>query len=154
MKAILKIVLLAGPLLALPTQAFAWGSCGPQGCTSCHWGLCGLNPFNFHGCLAGPWYSYWPYEAHFVAAAPVACNYPYWAGAAGAMPYFGDMTAVPPAVGSMGHYGAYAGGMGYGGNAGFSSAPTPSWPTAAGAPNGYPLMGSTMQGSPYGPGGY
>jgi hypothetical protein len=28
------------------------------------------------GCVAGPWYSYWPLEAHFQVPAPT--GYPYW----------------------------------------------------------------------------
>lgn len=41
------------------------------GCGSCH------------GCpVLGPWYLYWPYEAHFSAPAPVpgGVAYPYWPG--------------------------------------------------------------------------
>ncbi len=168
MKFIAKLVLLAGPLLALPTEAFAWGSCGSAGCSSCGWHLCGLNPFNVHGCLAGPWYSYWPYEAHFTAGAPVACSYPFWGGAA---PSFGEMSAFPPAAAGMGHmghagayggdmgqFGAYAGnvgypggGMGYPGGAGYSYPPTSSWPTS-GAANGFPVTGMPAQGSGYWPG--
>jgi hypothetical protein len=62
-------------LLALPSRAHAWG--------------CGTLPYrvdlgaNAHfrvnqyaGGLCGPWYLYWPLEAHFQVPAPT--GYPYW----------------------------------------------------------------------------
>jgi hypothetical protein len=89
MKNLLYISLVALPLCFLPSKAHAWG-CGSGNC---------LGPanvdfgFNWHynfrwgcNCQAGPWYSYWPYEAHFQGVgAPVRCGFPGWApqGAAG-----------------------------------------------------------------------
>jgi hypothetical protein len=49
------------------------------------------------GCQAGPWYSYWPYEAHFQAPAPTGC-YPYWGGAAYGAPVAGQAPATPAAT--------------------------------------------------------
>jgi hypothetical protein len=44
---------------------------------------------------AGPWYLYWPLEAHFVAPAPT--GYPYWPGPMGLPPTtFGGPACLPP----------------------------------------------------------
>jgi hypothetical protein len=65
-----KLVLACLPavVLAVPSQALAWGQ-----------GNCGFS-FGFQWACplpqAGPWYSYWPYEAHFINPAPT--GYPYW----------------------------------------------------------------------------
>jgi hypothetical protein len=95
MKNLLYITLLALPLLLVPSRAHAGGCCvGPATLDfgfSWHYNFkCGSK------CQAGPWYTYWPYEAHFAAAAPVGgpC-YPGWPGA-----------------GAMGSMGAPAGPMG------------------------------------------
>jgi hypothetical protein len=88
MRNLLRALLLALPLLAMPARAHAhgeaacsiasclckkfsslawpccytdWGAvghCGPAGCGPGGCGGCG------GGCV-GPWYSYWPYNAHF-----------------------------------------------------------------------------------------
>lgn len=134
MKRFLCAALLAAACAAVSAEARASdcclqnGSCGPGGglCVTCWikrlWpsgGACcqGVNPLNVHGCLAGPWYSYWPYEAHFMTAAPVAgaypfgCSYPYWpAGGGYSFPGYGypagptdyfSQTAVPPGAPGM-----------------------------------------------------
>src|SRR5437588_11366 len=69
----LLVACLPALVLALPSQAFAWGNGG--------FGFCvGHFNFGFHYAdplpQAGPWYSYWPYEAHFINPAPT--GYPYW----------------------------------------------------------------------------
>jgi hypothetical protein len=81
------------------SKAQAWGYCPGSGCSH----QCGPGSwtFNFAGCSInigikgaayvgcdggccgwpglGPWYLYWPYEAHFNAPAPVpGGGYPYW----------------------------------------------------------------------------
>jgi hypothetical protein len=81
------------------TKASAWGGC-PGGCngSQCPGGFtfnfCGFSVnvgcrgAGYVGCdgccfgcpTLGPWYLYWPYEAHFNAPAPVpgGGGYPYW----------------------------------------------------------------------------
>jgi hypothetical protein len=78
MKKLLGLALVALPLLALPASA-NW--CQPYKVTV------GGN-VNFHvgpqypnWSQLGPWYLYWPMEAHFVAPAPT--GYPYWPSAQG-----------------------------------------------------------------------
>jgi hypothetical protein len=109
MKSTWKVLLAALPLLLIPGQVNA-GGCGPYTVGgSCRlsftWGSgggggggCGLC-----GCTAGPWYSYWPYDAHFQSPAPTGC-FPYWPSSetAAALPSGG---VVPPvAVGQPGTY--------------------------------------------------
>jgi hypothetical protein len=90
MKKLLWTCLLALPFFAIPSPVQAWGSVSVQKtCYGCEqssgtlnfgwWcnGKCGTCT-----CQAGPWYSYWPYEAHFAAPAPTGC-YPWWPGALG-----------------------------------------------------------------------
>jgi hypothetical protein len=98
MKKLLWTCLLAGPLFMLPSSAQAWCCfcCQKQPCNI----DCGFSwHFNLNsggcGCQAGPWYSYWPYEAHFQAPAPTGCGYPYWPGAYGA-PVAGQAPAAAP----------------------------------------------------------
>lgn len=159
MKKLLGAALLAVPFLVVSAEArasdccMASGSCGPSPglCIPCWlkrlWpagGCCeGYNPLNVRGCLAGPWYSYWPYEAHFMTAAPVTgaypfgCNYPYW-------PTGGGYSY--PGYGSPGY-----GNPGYG----YPASPTdyyshaPYGPAAPAMPGmGYPA-GNFMQANPY-----
>lgn len=98
------IAILAGlPLLALPGQAHAWG-CGGGTTAPLYSG----SIFSFRisvancgcgCCFAGPWYTYWPYEAHFQAPPPVGGCYPYWpsaTAAAGALPV--SPAAAAPAI--------------------------------------------------------
>src|SRR5579862_7127285 len=70
-----KLILACLPaLLAIPSQAHAnfpeWGTFILRYSTN------GYNCAQYGGILAGPWYSYWPYEAHFISPAPT--GYPYW----------------------------------------------------------------------------
>ena len=96
MRWIWRILPAALPLLCLPSLGYAWGcggcgsGCGqPVTCT-------GSFSWNFNlschkcSCLAGPWYSYWPYDSYFTTPAPVN-NYPYWPGT----PTVAEATAVP-----------------------------------------------------------
>lgn len=60
-------------LLCVPSARA--GYCGPP-----HKITAGFN-INFNcnpsvSCQLGPWYQYWPLEAHFITPAP--CSYPYW----------------------------------------------------------------------------
>ncbi len=78
MKTTLRALLLALPLLAAATEAQAAG-CGKFFCfnTDCGFGI----GFKSHGDCCGPqfaspWYTYWPYHAHF--AAPAHPEFPYW----------------------------------------------------------------------------
>jgi hypothetical protein len=91
MKKLIVAGLLALPLLALPSQAWAIGI--PCGCWQVNSGL------DFHlsvtpgGGQAGPWYKYWPLEAHFQPPAPTC--YPFWPSAMTLPP--GSGGATPPA---------------------------------------------------------
>jgi hypothetical protein len=49
----------------------AYVSVSPIGCNSCYGGGYGGG-----GAPLGPWYSYWPMEAHFQTPAPT--GYPFW----------------------------------------------------------------------------
>jgi hypothetical protein len=80
-----------------------------------HWCICGSSPpckvevgWSFHikacqgscaGGVLGPWYDYWPLEAHFQVPAP--CAYPYWPP--GQTLPNGQTAAIPPAVGPAPH---------------------------------------------------
>jgi hypothetical protein len=94
--------LLALPLAALSqSRAAAGGDCCCHSCCSpticCNVGFkfkcwcscscccddCGCNPCGGGGC--GPWYAYWPYNAHFQTPAPT--GYPGWPSGQGAMMY-------------------------------------------------------------------
>jgi hypothetical protein len=94
---VLAVALLVLPLMATPARAsgsigfnFSFSPCFPfvnigllcGGCGPCG-GCCGCGS---GGCGMGPWYSYWPLEAHFQT--PAMPDYPYW-----------------PTMGSMGHGG-------------------------------------------------
>jgi hypothetical protein len=90
MRWILRIAAAAAPILLLPGTADAFGcrnGCGGGGCGGRPLKVDGYINWNFNirlfgpggGCLAGPWYSYWPYEAHFAAPAPTD-PYPWWPG--------------------------------------------------------------------------
>ena len=101
MKKVFGIALLALPLVAASAQA--------TGCTSISIQSSG-HPYSIHGgCSfhiqggpgpaspqAGPWYLYWPLEAHFVAPAPT--GYPYWPGPMGLPPGSFGGPAYPPGV--------------------------------------------------------
>jgi hypothetical protein len=88
MKKLLMTCCLALPLMVLPTKAWA-GSCsiGPWSVDagiSYHLNImCNGQKLGCSHCpdcsTAGPWYLYWPYEAHFQAQAPMP--FPYWPSA-------------------------------------------------------------------------
>jgi hypothetical protein len=90
---LLKLSLLALPLLAVPSRAHAWG-CGPLTVEAgfnwyykVHWG---------QQAMAGPWYLYWPTDAQTLALTPPAGpSFPYWpnAGLPLAQP---GAPAIPP----------------------------------------------------------
>ena len=104
MKRLLWAGLLVLPfLLAVPSRAHAWG------CS-----MAGIGPFRVDAGAnmylrvnaaplpqLGPWYLYWPLEAHFGPPAPMC--YPYWPQPmtlpTGALPHAGPPApfAVPPA---------------------------------------------------------
>jgi hypothetical protein len=76
MKKIYLAAALLLPLLATEARADGWffpvhGQAG----VNFHWNIsCGSCTNG--GCQLGPWYHYWPLEAHFVTPAPT--GYPYW----------------------------------------------------------------------------
>lgn len=77
MKISLRAILLALPFLAAPAVAHASG-------VAFYCGKCAFvldsHCKNKDGCCncAGPWYSYWPYNAHFQT--PAHPEFPYWPG--------------------------------------------------------------------------
>jgi hypothetical protein len=87
MKKLLAICLLALSLLALPSKAWAW-NVGPWcvdagvtwhcNVTSNGHSLSCLDNVPYYG-NSGPWYLYWPYEAHLQTLAPMP--FPYWPAA-------------------------------------------------------------------------
>jgi len=88
MKRILWVCLLAVPVLAMPGRVQAWGWCIPPLEIDA-----GINArFNVHAldwstiAQTGPWYLYFPYDAHLQTAGPVH-PYPNWPG---------QMTLPPP----------------------------------------------------------
>jgi hypothetical protein len=79
MKKCLWTGLLGLALLAVPARAHAWGCCSP-GCGSCQV-QAGINVYGRivpagPAAQCGPWYLYWPMEAHFGPPAPT--GYPNW----------------------------------------------------------------------------
>lgn len=97
MKKLICALLLAVPLLAWPGEAKAWhyGSYQLYGGFKVWVGVRSGVPGGGGGgaggpAQAGPWYLYWPMEAHFQVPAP------------GASPYFGPMT-LPPSFGGGGY---------------------------------------------------
>jgi len=80
MTKLIRACLLALPLFIAPSSAHAW--CFLPSCGVSHGGRCDHGGCGGCGCaLALPWYTYWPYEAHFQTPAPYAA-YPYWPPAA------------------------------------------------------------------------
>jgi|GEM_PF-2466090 hypothetical protein len=92
MKRIFGIALLALPL--------AIGSVHAEGCWPFNVNMGGSFYFQSSRGLAapqaGPWYLYWPLEAHFVAPAPT--GYPYWPPAQALPPTTIGGPACPPGV--------------------------------------------------------
>jgi hypothetical protein len=121
MKRAFAAALVAVPLLALPARAHIFqvlnsgccGGCGPVNINAgldFHCKVCA--PGNFYGAPLGPWYNYWPLEAHFQT--PAMPCYPYWpspmalpgaAAAAGYCPYPAypqvPVPGVAPASGTL-----------------------------------------------------
>jgi hypothetical protein len=86
MKIIFKLVLAAVPLMLIPASTRA-DDCYGDGGTSANCGYikkwCNkltTKIASIEICAGkGPWYSYWPYNAHFMTPAPqFGCHYPYW----------------------------------------------------------------------------
>jgi len=91
MRKLLWACVLALPLLALPSQARAWGLGGYQVDSGAKvWFNVQHNGWDANGCnypQAGPWYLYWPYEAQFQTATP------------GVNRYFPPPMTLPPGFG-------------------------------------------------------
>jgi hypothetical protein len=93
MKPLLRTGLLGLILLAAPSLAGAWDL--PPGQVDvgvkvyCH-GFVG--DYNMRIPL-GPWYTYWPYNAHFQLPAPVG-GWPYWPASVAAVPGAGMVPSV------------------------------------------------------------
>ena len=107
MKKSFLAALLALPLAAL--SAHAEGCCGPYRVNA------GVNfnfrisgPGDYYGGQLGPWYLYWPMEAHFQTPAPT--GYPYWPSPLTLPPEAGVGAPAPgnfaPASYQPGGYGA------------------------------------------------
>jgi hypothetical protein len=90
MKRILGVALLALPFAAGPSHAEGWPFNIQAGGSFYIKGSNGTCP------QAGPWYLYWPLEAHFVAPAPT--GYPYWPAQQGIMATNFGGPACPPGV--------------------------------------------------------
>jgi len=106
MRRLLLACLVALPLAAIPSQARAWGGgCSSGDCDGGHHFLTGRlhsgghQWFNKGGWFggghesdagkhtvpqAGPWYLYWPYQAHFQTPAPLP------------FPYYSPTQVLPP----------------------------------------------------------
>jgi hypothetical protein len=88
MKKIFSLAILALPLAIGSAHASGWPynfQCG---------GSFYFAGSNGRGPQAGPWYLYWPLEAHFVAPAPT--GYPYWPSPQALPPTTFGGPAVPP----------------------------------------------------------
>ena len=86
MKRLLWAGALALPLLFLPSEAKAFCIGGYEIDTGARvW--CNVRQLNFTVPTAGPWYQYWPYQAHFQVPAP------------GINPYFPPPMTLPPGFG-------------------------------------------------------
>jgi hypothetical protein len=84
MKKLLWACALALPFLALPAEAKAWYFGDYQIDSGAKvW----FNVYQYGKPVAGPWYLYWPYEAHFQVPAP------------GVSPYFPPPMTLPPNFG-------------------------------------------------------
>ncbi len=77
MKKLFIAAVLVLPLTAMPARADGW--CLPfRGNASINfqWNISGGAGAGSHYYQLGPWYHYWPLEAHFVT--PATTGYPYW----------------------------------------------------------------------------
>jgi hypothetical protein len=98
MKFLLRAAFLALPFLA--TASLAQASCFPPvkiecGCNAYCNGYIGCHQF---GPSAGPWFTYFPYNAYFQTPAPIG-GWPYWPSATSAIPpHFTAPAAVRPAA--------------------------------------------------------
>lgn len=88
MKKMFGLALLALPLAIGSAQAEGWPFNFSMGGNFYFGGSHGRGP------QAGPWYLYWPLEAHFVAPAPT--GYPYWPSPQALPPTTFGGPAVPP----------------------------------------------------------
>jgi hypothetical protein len=114
MRHLWKVSLLGLPLLLLPTQVYGWG----KGSYARKTDLGNKCVISFGSMpQAGPWYLYWPYEAHFNVSAP-----PFGSGCAPCGMSWGWMGGNYNNMGwdSGAAGGAFGGGMGggYGGYGG------------------------------------
>ncbi len=78
MKRMCFAALLLLPLLAVPARAQCCFPCFPFRIEAGGNFYLRMNggPCQTWGCQLGPWYQYFPYEAHFQSAAPI--GFPYW----------------------------------------------------------------------------
>lgn len=82
MKKIVRTFLLALPFLIHASPARADGplfcTCDfyRRLCDKFHAAYCEAYPVAGHGPSVGPWYTYWPYDAHFQT--PAHPSFPYW----------------------------------------------------------------------------
>jgi hypothetical protein len=83
MKTLTRACLLALPLLAAPSLAYALPSMTFDAGFGCHFNSCNGKGCA-GGCVAGPWYTYFPYNAYFQTPAPVY-----------GWPYFPPQAAMP-----------------------------------------------------------
>ncbi|GIW80244.1 MAG: hypothetical protein KatS3mg105_2051 [Gemmatales bacterium] len=96
MKKIIGTILLGVPLFLAPSvQAegpvrFGFEIGWPGCCGKAKWGCCGLQT-GCCGCGLAPWYTYWPYAAHF--SAPAHPQFPYWPP-----PMKSSLSVHPPAA--------------------------------------------------------
>ncbi|HEV3204745.1 MAG TPA: hypothetical protein VGY77_10190 [Gemmataceae bacterium] len=116
MKDILKAVLAAMPLMIIPASIrggeWSGDDCSPGKCSHIkQWvGKIAAKAGGYVGELQistgkGPWYSYWPYNSHFMTPAPqFGCHYPYWSpgGVSGGFGSAG-VTAYVPGGMEQGH---------------------------------------------------
>jgi hypothetical protein len=126
----LTVTLLALPLLAVPSQAHAWG-CGAccGSCSSCgpDAGLHVRFNLGLPDCLCGPGFAYYPYLAHFQAAPAKPVPYP----------AFGPPGAVPVGYGPPPRLPVAQPPAGYGPPPGMPVAQPPAMPPVAVQPTGF-----------------
>jgi hypothetical protein len=77
MKKLLGLALVALPLLPVGARAVCWSPFAYKVETGGNLYF-RILPLEANAAQLGPWYLYWPMEAHFVVPAPT--GYPYWPG--------------------------------------------------------------------------